>query len=104
MTDSSLVNIRLQSLWPRGCHPQRLPGRFDGAGELIFALAPYLQLEWTRQAKKSADAFDLRNLSLSRTDEGCRDRCAMKTLLATLAASILAICRNTRVAQLRNKE
>jgi hypothetical protein len=35
------------------CRPQRLPGRFDGAGELIFALKPYLQLEWTRQAKES---------------------------------------------------
>jgi hypothetical protein len=69
MTDSSLVNIRLQCLWPRGCHPQRLPGRFDGAGELIFALAPYFQFEWMRQAKESADAFDLRI---------CRSRAQMR--------------------------
>ena len=54
-----LAHIRLQGLWPHAAHPVRLLGRFD-ARALIYAIAPDMDLEWTRQPKKSAESFDRR--------------------------------------------
>src|SRR5208283_2796883 len=54
-----LAHIRLQGLWPHPAHPVRLLGRFD-ATELTYALAPDLDMEWSRQPKETPDAFDLR--------------------------------------------
>jgi hypothetical protein len=51
----------------RAAVTRSVPGRFDSSGELNFALALYLQFEWTRRAKES------------------------------LAASTLAICRNAQL-------
>ena len=58
MSDN-LQNIHLQSLWPRGCHPQRLLGRFVG-DDLVFALAPDMALSWERLPKETPEAFEHR--------------------------------------------
>src|SRR5208283_4610831 len=57
---SELVHIHLQGLWPRSEHPQRMLGRFDEGGELVFAKAPDMDLEWTREPEEAAEAFDRR--------------------------------------------
>jgi len=59
MTDQLLVNIRLQSLWNHGgCHPARMLGRFNDAGELIYAKAPDKGLSWERKPDESSEAFE----------------------------------------------
>jgi hypothetical protein len=35
-------------------------GRIDEAGELVFAKAPDMDLEWTREPGEAAEAFDHR--------------------------------------------
>ena len=54
-----LSAIRLQSLWPQGCHPQRLLGRFRG-DELVFTTAPDLGLSWERKPSESPEAYERR--------------------------------------------
>jgi len=55
-----LQNICLKSLWPRGCHPARMLGRFNEAAELSYALAPDMGLSWERAPREKAEAFDRR--------------------------------------------
>ena len=55
-----LQNIRLKSLWPRGCHPARMLGRFNETAELSYAVAPDMGLSWERAPQEKAEAFDRR--------------------------------------------
>lgn len=55
-----LQNICLKSLWPRGCHPARMLGRFNEAAELSYAMAPDMGLSWERAPEEKAEAFDRR--------------------------------------------
>ncbi len=55
-----LQNICLQSLWPRGCHPAKMLGRFNSADELTFVRAPDMDFEAWRDPDESAEAFSQR--------------------------------------------
>ena len=55
-----LQNICLESLWPRGCHPARMLGRFNEAGELSYATAPDMGLSWERKPGEDPAEYERR--------------------------------------------